>query len=121
MGLDMYALKTREEIIGEVDFKIEDAELIHRWRKHPDLHGWMEVLYRKKGGQGADFNCDCLLLSEADLDALEEAILTASLPGTYGFFFGESDGTEKEGDLEFVRKARAAISEGYKVFYDSWW
>ena len=121
MGLDMYALKTREEIIGEVDFNIEDAEKIHSWRKHPDLHGWMARLYYEKGGKGEHFNCDCVLLTDSDLDSLEAAILGNALPGTAGFFFGESDGSEKEDDLDFVRKAREAIKDGYKVFYDSWW
>lgn len=121
MGLDMYALKTREAIVGEVDFKVEVAELIHRWRKHPDLHGWMSRLYHKKGGEGLEFNCDCLLLTEKDLNDLEVAILSEMLPITHGFFFGYSDGNEKEDDLDFIRKAREAIQEGYKVFYDSWW
>lgn len=121
MGLDMYGVKTREKIIGEVDFSVTEAEAIHRWRKHPDLHGWMQQLYYRKGGQGKDFNCNTLLLTESDLDVLEADIRGNALPSTAGFFFGESDGTEKEDDLEFIGKARQAIREGYNVFYDSWW
>ena len=40
------------QIAGElfVDGRIEEEEL-HYWRKHPNLQGWMENLYREKGGQ----------------------------------------------------------------------
>jgi hypothetical protein len=43
------------------------------------------------------------------------------LPSTIGFFFGESDGSETEVDLEFIGKARDALMEGATVLYDSWW
>jgi hypothetical protein len=50
MGLDMYALTTSENIPA-VNFKDpKDIEELYYWRKHPNLHGWMEALYRLKGG-----------------------------------------------------------------------
>lgn len=121
MGLDMYACKTLEKIAQPVDFSIQQSELIQRWRKHPNLHGWMEMLYREKGGMGPDFNCDTVLLSLQDLERLEIAVRDDSLPCTDGFFFGITDGTEKEEDLMFIENARGAIQQGYQVFYDSWW
>ncbi len=121
MGLDMYACKTLEQIKTSVDFSIKNAELIQRWRKHPNLHGWMEMLYREKGGVGSDFNCDTLLLTLEDLGRLEADVKNEALPHTDGFFFGITDGTEKEDDLMFIENARSAIQEGYQVFYDSWW
>ena len=121
MGLDMYAYKTREAITAPVDFKVGVAEEIHYWRKHPDLHGWMEVLYREKDGLDGDFNVVNLALTSEDLDNLEKAIRGKGLPDTCGFFFGDSDGTEHDDDLDFVRKARLAIADGYSVFYTSWW
>ncbi len=48
MGLDMYACKTLEDDYSTVDFSIENAEVIQSWRKHPNLHGWMEMLYRER-------------------------------------------------------------------------
>jgi hypothetical protein len=125
MGLDMYAFTAPRAIVtAEVDFKPTDksgvAEL-HYWRKHPDLHGWMEALYRRKGGASADFNCDTLNLSAADLDELEAAIQSRVLPSTSGFFFGASDGSEIDDDLAFIAQARAALAEGLAVYYDSWW
>ncbi|ASY66520.1 hypothetical protein SJ05684_b55380 (plasmid) [Sinorhizobium sojae CCBAU 05684] len=39
-----------------VDFEISRATALHYWRKHPNLHGWMEHLY-PRGGKDAIFNC----------------------------------------------------------------
>ncbi len=44
MGLDMYAMVTNEQFDSEVDFKPERTSELHYWRKHPNLHGWMEQL-----------------------------------------------------------------------------
>jgi hypothetical protein len=45
MGLDMYAMTTTEAVADAVDFKVGIAAELHYWRKHPNLHGWMEALY----------------------------------------------------------------------------
>ena len=104
MGLDMFAFTTTEEI-QEVDFCEEIAiTQIFYWRKHPNLHGWMERLYEAKGGS-QNFNCVPVRLNAADLDALEQAVRHKALPETSGFFFGVSDGSEMEADLHFVRKS----------------
>jgi hypothetical protein len=123
MGLDMYVLKTSQAIPTEVDFdfEVDDFELVHRWRKHPNLHGWMEALYRSKGGVEDYFNCVNVALTDEDLDKLEQAIRNDNLPETDGFFFGESDGSEKDDDLQFLDAARAALAEGKRIFYRSWW
>ena len=124
MGLDMYAFTTKFKPKTPVDFKIADdvtiTELFY-WRKHPNLHGWMEQLYRSKGGEGSDFNGDKVALTLADLDALEAAIREEVLPETTGFFFGESRPEEKNSDFEFIDLARKAIAQGLTVYYDSWW
>ena len=77
MGLDMNAYKTKakftkdtdfnDEIFGktgdgEIDFEglIVDTEEIAYWRKHPDLHGWMEQLYRKEGSWSGLQSSGCL-------------------------------------------------------------
>lgn len=125
MGLDMYAFKTKYQPEAEVDFNVpEEAERseIFYWRKHPNLHGWMESLYEKKGGQ-EEFNCVNVQLTLSDLDALERDLNASRLPSTSGFFFGQSSGSldEIQEDLTFVKEARDAINEGYVVFYTSWW
>ena len=137
MGLDMHAYRMKSTPTKEVDFSNEifakddrgeldyetpivEAKEIAYWRKHPDLHGWMERLYREKGGREKSFNGDLVMLTLEDLDRLEEDILRKNLPKTSGFFFGES-GEISLKDLEFILEARKAIQEGDTVFYDSSW
>ena len=123
MGLDMYAMTTSETVNEVVDFDAEVswANQVHYWRKHPNLHGWMESLYRKKGGKAESFNTVNVMLDEADLDRLEADIRAGTLPKTEGFFFGISDGTETEDDLAFIKRARDVMRNGQQVFYTSWW
>ncbi len=122
MGLDMYAYTTDEPITEAVDFsEPQKAEELHYWRKHPNLHGWMERLYHDKGGANSDFNMSPVKLDLADLDQLEGSIRKRNLPGTEGCFFGQSDGSEIEDDLDFVKKARGAIEQGRSVYYFAWW
>lgn len=122
MGLDMYAVVTTAPLPAAVDFKAPDGgeEVLHYWRKHPNLHGWMEALYVQKGGQ-YEFNFVPVELDLHDLAMLEATILANKLPETVGFFFGVSDGSERDDDLAFVAAARAAIMAGKAVYYTSWW
>jgi hypothetical protein len=123
MGLDMYAYATKAKLNKEVDFSETNlkGEELHYWRKHPNLHGWMQELYDHKGGKSDSFNGDCVVLTNNDLLDLERDIMDGNLPNTSGFFFGNSDGEEKADDLEFVKKAQEAINEGKTVYYTSWW
>ncbi len=125
----MYAYRTSVQLSKPVDFQEEvygkdiqgENQDLHYWRKHPNLHGWMERLYYQKGGQKESFNCAPVELTLDDLYILEADINYAKLPDTAGFFFGQSYGNEAEDDLKFIQAARQAIEEGDKVFYDSWW
>lgn len=123
MGLDMYAHKTKGTITKSVDFDTQnlDSEEFHYWRKHPNLHGWMEQLYYDKGGESDSFNCVNVELDMNDLENLKETIENDELPQTGGFFFGATDGSEKKDDLKFVDEAIQSINEGYRVYYTSWW
>lgn len=121
MGLDMYACTTVNAPKQPVDFDAGQHAQLHYWRKHPNPHGWMEALYRTKGGQDETFNCVNLQLTTDDLDSLEADIRAGNLPPTSGFFFGASDGSEIDDDLQFVSKARESIAAGLTVFYSSWW
>mgnify|MGYP000058594135 FL=1 len=122
MGLDMYALATKAKPETDVDFSTKNFEQdeLHYWRKHPNLHGWMQNLYDAKGGTSDTFNGDCVVLDSEDLDNLEQDIKDGNLPDTSGFFFGVSDDADED-DLLFVSKAREAIKEGKTVYYTSWW
>ena len=110
-----------EDGYSDYDKPVEAVEEIAYWRKHPDLHGWMEQLYRKKGGTEKSFNGDPVLLTEEDIDNLKIAVLTRTLPSTSGFFFGASKQEINFADLEFIEKAKEAIKEGYTIYYDSSW
>lgn len=122
----MYAYRVKRGMVTEqVDFEVpenaDDQSVLHYWRKHPNLHGWMERLYYDKGGKEDVFNCVNVQLTEDDLDRLEKSVKNENLPHTEGFFFGESQPEDREDDLEFIKKAREAISEGDDVYYTSWW
>ena len=80
MGLDMYGYTMKAEFVGDrqTDVNVsederEEAALNHfaYWRKFNHLHGWMENLYRRKGGKAEVFNCCTVRLELADLDRLE--------------------------------------------------
>jgi hypothetical protein len=137
MGLDQYAYRRlpHEDSDGNIT--------ISEWRKHNRLQGWMEQLWEDKGRPNAQdstweggFNCVELEITLSDLEQLEAHVEDMALPETGGFFFGDDsfswtdendkpfeDGNyfHKETDLEFIREARDAISDGQKVYYNCWW
>ena len=140
MGLDMYAYVAakegqQREFYESAEFDdnakdfvnktVEQPREIAYWRKHPNLHGWMEQLWKSRnGGNGdsANFNGIELEITWDDLEILELDIMSGTLPSTSGFFFGnEADEHYKEQDLKFVRDARAELFCGLKVFYNSSW
>ncbi len=121
----MFAFSTKAKPKTEVDFETKNfqPQEIHYWRKHPNLHGWMQNLYDMKGGKSSDFNGDCVVLDMEDLDNLEHDLKQWDLPETKGFFFGNSENSDEEltDDLDFVSKAKEAINNGKTVYYTSWW
>lgn len=133
MGLDMYAFTVSAKVAGDnvVDLKrnddygnalFESTELYY-WRKFNALHGWMEDLYREKGGTGKDFNCNTVRLNEVDLRRLEQDVFNNELKPRNGFFFGSQEiyPEDLESVTDFIAKARQALADGKAVFYDSWW
>lgn len=118
MGLDMYAYRMKSDAP-------ENHEEIAYWRKHHDLHGLMCQIWLRSNPDMTeiDFNGVKLPMTEEILDEVEAAIRTRSMPKTTGFFFGNFPPTNETDlyDLHFVTEARQALSEGYEVYYDSWW
>lgn len=125
MGLDMYAFAvSKEKSIDQFTIAPDsDNEELQYWRKHHDLHGWMEQLYRAKGGTKESFNCVPVQLTVEDLDQLQSDLLGERLPQTQGFFFGINppDLESLKEDLMFIQKCRIALQEGKTVYYNSWW
>ena len=139
MGLDMYAYSANKAgaqteywensqfVDGEVSSTCTEPKELMYWRKHPNLHGWMERLWEEKGRPGAEsdaemFNGIELELTWTYIENLEADILEDNLPGTTGFFFGDdSDEYYRESDLNFVKEAKADLFLGLKVYYNSSW
>ena len=140
MGLDMYAyVGTKAKLLEEfynqagIEFDgkdwvvpeggIERPRDLAYWRKHPNLHGWMQRLWENKCGTG-EFNSAELELTWEDIDQLEQDIQSGAVAqlDTRGFFFGDpADDYYREQDLDFVKKARAELFLGLRVFYNSSW
>ena len=115
---------------GERPYVIAD-ELFY-WRKHPDLHGWMGRLYKEKGGIVSDLlpsnDVDDsgnffgpVELTADDVERLSDAVENNELPRTTGFFFGESTKDCIKSDRVFIRKAKQAFEDGYRLFYKASW
>ena len=148
MGLDQYAYVAAKagqqgEFYDGAQFDKKSGDYVNPnvtkpreiayWRKHPNLHGWMESLWKRKlheakkqepedNDWGSTFNGIELELTADDLDELERAVTHGQLPSTTGFFFGnEADDFYRENDLEFIKNARAELFFGLKVFYNSSW
>lgn len=135
MGLDQYAyVATRASQLDdyyralETDGaeKVTEPREIAYWRKHPNLQGWMQRLWLRKGGDAThtEFNGVELELTREDIDELEEDIKSGYMASlhTRGFFFGDTkDEYYRDKDLNFVRTARAELFCGLRVFYNSSW
>ena len=124
MGLDMYAFSVKpEKVISDFDFIKEENETIDEfayWRKFNALHGWMEKLYRKKGGTES-FNTIPLRLTMEDFESLEQDL--DSLQPCEGFFWGDQEIRleDIERTQNFIEKSKKEIQSGNVVYYYSWW
>ena len=126
MGLDMYAYRVKKEhAISDFEYESDQdpAEDLAYWRKFNALHGWMEDLYRFKGGDKESFNCVGVRLTLEDLNMLEEDLRDNQLEPRSGFFFGEQTiyPEDIEATEKFIVDAKQAIADGFEVYYDSWW
>jgi hypothetical protein len=110
MGLDMYLTGEKyfftnwehpEKNLSEDGFKLKSKLFeLGYWRKHPNLHGFIVQTF----AEGKD-ECQDIHLYEDDIKRIISAVESGSLPATSGFFFGTSDGNEKETDLITLRNA----------------
>ncbi|MFY8162648.1 MAG: hypothetical protein ACOVKC_00265 [Brevundimonas sp.] len=107
---------TIEEVVDADDTGIQFA----RWRKHPDLHDWMETLAIERGFRG-QFNCVWLRLTPQDIDRLQADMDEGLARSGGGFFFGESSPEKEAYTRRFIKGARHAFRKGATIFYDSWW
>ena len=98
MGLAQWA-----EAFLPADNIDEDGEFLGSWRKHPNLQGWMECLFKLKGGEGS-FNGCPVELTLGDFDMLEHSVNQGGLPSAIGLFFGSNaDEHYKDQDIQFIK------------------
>jgi len=128
MGLDMYAFKMKAKEAGDIQIMASwpddiEREEIAYWRRFNHLQGWMETLYREKGGDKHHFNCVYVRLEQPDLDRLKVALDNKQLAHIPGFFFGsfEIEEWDVEKTEKFIEDAKQALLDGDAVFYYSWW
>ena len=124
MGLDMYLTGEKyfcayppdeARIPREDGFEVRSHMLrLGYWRKHPNLHGYIVDNYAK----GFD-NCEPIFLDEDQIEEIIAAITAETLPHTEGFFFGASDGTEKDEDLKIFTGALAWLRSPEKGVFKS--
>jgi hypothetical protein len=110
MGLDMYLTgrkffwrnyEERDDERKEDGYTVESMDVrLGYWRKHPNLHGYMVKTF----GHDKD-DCKEIELTAEDLRQTIGAVKAGGLPPTSGFFFGESDGSEKDEDLKILGEA----------------
>lgn len=117
MGLDAYIIAVNTET--------NESEEIAYFRKFNALQGFMEELYREKGGTEEEFNCIPVELTDEDLKELEIRLKHNKLEPITGFFFGVQEVADYhkeslENALAFI-KWKKSNGENFKVIYDSWW
>jgi hypothetical protein len=106
MGLDQYAYVAAkagdyseywdnaywDDINKKYECEKPQPREIQYWRKHPNLHGWMETLWRERTGDNETmFNGIELELTWEDLERLKHDVERGFLPETEGFFFGSNE------------------------------
>ena len=109
MGLDMYLTGEKfywtdwqhpENNLKGDGFDVKQKMLRLGYWKHPNLHGYIV----KHFADGVD-ECQTINLDEDDLVQIMEAVKLDSLPDTEGFFFGKSDGSERDETLSTFQLA----------------
>lgn len=126
MGLDMnlFAIKhTNTNTDVDQGFGSENPTIeLAYWRKANHIHGWMETLYKAKGGT-QEFNCTSVRLSKQDIKDLFTEVKDNTLTPTAGFFFG-GDNRPDDVDiytLSVLFDALYEITGDYDIYYTSWW
>lgn len=125
--------KNLEEVKVSYDSQIEEGvietEELGYWRKHSDLHGYFENIFRERGGDG-DFNCEPLLLNKNEcLDVIEYSHQMIKkiddgddVEHTEGFFFGQTGKEDWDDTLKIFENVISTIDfDKESVYYDSWW
>jgi hypothetical protein len=130
MGLDMnlYSVphkdtntRTDQTFNGLDELEVSD---LGYWRKANHIHGWMEELYRSKGGTQTDFNCVTVQLTKEDLTELLYLVTANKLKPVSGFYFGGNnipEGLDTHTIRIIVNALDAIVLDKKDVYYSAWW
>ena len=112
MGLDQYAVA---EKAGEENITFAN------WRKHRNLHTYMEGVYQRQCRQNDEriqcFNGVDLYLNLHDLDELERHHPLPFVSHRHHFNWGQSTPEDDVTTREFIARARELLVNEYDVYY----
>ena len=110
MGLDMY-------------FEDKNGNEICYFRKHSDLHGWLQErwLEANPDKQPDDFNCTKFPITQDILDGMKELCNQTEHEHYSGFFWGESSKEDWEETKQLCDDIQNMLDEDETVNYYSWW
>lgn len=122
MGLDMYFY----EVPKGKEPGSNDMEELQYFRKHSDLHGWLEDEWRKQSDEHANadwnaFNCVYMEITPQILMRLKDYLTLPEKKHYQGFFWGATDDAQWEQTRELIPRIEEIIKSGNKVYYSSWW
>lgn len=122
------AIKIYEEV-EDILIELGDNHEVAYWRKHSDLNGYMEDLYREKGGEEEEFNCVPLYLTKEDIERIirdhkrhldEENDFT--IGESRGFFWGATNQEDWEDSLkDFEKILEETDWDNETVYYSCWY
>jgi len=123
MGLDMYFLKIARG--GKPDLDPDACTEIKYFRKHSDLHGWLQDQWLKaQAGETDpyDFNCLYFKVTRKTLNGMKKLCDSKRKKKYEGFFWGESTGEDWLETRELCDEIQDLLNDGlYDVYYYSWW
>lgn len=121
MELQMHAYALPTKPGADVDVALDNAELFFLWDPRPDLHQWMERLYRRKGGRFRNCVGGNLVLTWRDLDRLERYVYVCGLIKDVFPHLAPATCAMRADDLRFVARARNVRAGGWTVVYAAEW
>jgi len=119
LQMHAYALPTTPE--GDVDVALNGHEPFYLWEPRPDLHEWMERLYRRKGGTRPNLIGGNLVLTGRDLRRLERHVYVCGLIKDVFPHLAPATCAMRADDLRFVARARDVRAGGWTVVYAAEW
>lgn len=126
MGLDSNFYRVHKEAINtSTDFEVNRDKYnvtdVAYFRKNSALQGWMQQLYRSKGGTDLEFNCCNVVVTIDDLLILHKQLKANKVLPTNGFFFGEMDDDKYENLKQEVVKMIDDYDPEYVYYYFAWY